>query len=95
MANPPKRRLKHWGWGYEDQQPPRDEVVQAAGAIRTHLGFGEGDVESPVSLADIQLPVPRLEPPAALAPICRTDPYERASHALGKSYPAVVRGSRA
>ncbi len=94
MADPPKRRLKHWGWGYEDSQPPHEEVLQAAAAIRSHLGFGEGEVERPVALAEVGLPEPRLEPPAALAPICRTDTYERASHALGKSYRDVVRGFR-
>ncbi len=94
MADPPHRRLKHWGWGYEDQQPARDEVVQAAAAIRAHLGFGEGEVESPVALDDIRLRESRLEPPAGLAGICRTSPYERASHALGKSYRDVVQGFR-
>jgi len=94
MADPPKRRLKHWGWGYEDLQPPRTEVLQAAAAIRSHLGFGEGEVESPVALAEVGISEPRLEPPAALAPICRTDTYERASHAMGKSYRDVVRGFR-
>ncbi len=94
MTNPPKRRLKHWGWGYEDQQSPYAEVVQAAGAIRSHLGFGEGEVERPAALEDIPLPEPRIEPPRALAGICRTDPYDRISHALGKSYRDVVRGFR-
>ena len=26
------RRLKHWGWGYEDQQPPREQVEGIAKA---------------------------------------------------------------
>ena len=29
MAVAAKRRLKFWGWGYEDQQPPPDELRQA------------------------------------------------------------------
>ena len=94
MAEPPTRRLKHWGWGYEDQQPPHHEVVQGAAAIRSHLGFGEGDVERPVGLDGVSLPEPRIEAPAVLAAVCRTDLYERASHALGKSYRDVVRGFR-
>ena len=53
-----ERRLKHWGWGYEDQQPSHDEVVAAAEGIRAHLGFGEGEVERPVALDDVQ-PAPR------------------------------------
>jgi alkyldihydroxyacetonephosphate synthase len=38
------------------------------------------------------LPPPRVEPPAALAAIASTDPYDRASHTYGKSYRDVVRG---
>ena len=33
-------------------------------------------------------------PPASLAAICRSDPYERAAHAYGKSYRDVVRAFR-
>jgi len=88
------RRLKHWGWGREDQQLPHEQVVQAAAGIRAHLGFGEGEVERPVGLGDVRLRPPRLRPPPALAGICHTDDYERASHALGKSYRDVVRGFR-
>ena len=45
-------------------------------------------------LRDVELPRPRLAPPAALAEICSADAYERASHAYGKSYRDVVRGFR-
>ena len=33
------RRLKHWGWGYEDQQPPREQVEGIAKAVTERLGF--------------------------------------------------------
>jgi len=88
------RRLKHWGWGHEDQQLPHEQVVQAAAGIRTHLGFGEGEVGRPVPLEDLQLRASRIQPPPALAGICDSGDYERASHALGKSYRDVVRGFR-
>ena len=94
MATDRERRLKHWGWGYEDQQPSHDEVVATAEALRAHLGFGDGEVEAPVPLEDVVLPSPRITPPPALAEICRTDDHSRASHALGKSYRDVVRGFR-
>ena len=45
-------------------------------------------------LEAIELPEPRLEPPAALAEICSSERYERVSHALGKAYRDVVRGLR-
>jgi alkyldihydroxyacetonephosphate synthase len=88
------RRLKFWGWGYEDQQPPRSEVEGAAAAMRQHLGFGPAEVERPVELDDLELPPPQLEPPASLGDLCASDTYERAAHAYGKSYRDVVRAFR-
>ena len=89
-----ERRRKFWGWGYEDQQPPAAEVEQAGRGAREHLGFGPADVEPPPRLEDVELPPPRIEPPASLAGICRSDPYERASHAYGKAYRDLVRAFR-
>ena len=90
----PPRRRKFWGWGYEDQQPPHEEVEAAAAGIVAHLGFGANDVERPVRVEDLDLPEPRLAPPSALAGICAADPHARASHALGKAYRDVVRAFR-
>src|SRR3954468_9732897 len=88
------RRLKFWGWGHEDHHPPPDEVQATAAAAREHLGFGPAEVEQPARLEDLELQPPRIEPPAALAPICSSSPYERATHAYGKSYRDIVRGFR-
>ncbi len=90
----PTRRRKFWGWGFEDQQPAHDQVEAAAAAARAHLGFGPAEVERPALLEGFELPRSRLEPPGSLAEICRTDPYERAAHAYGKSYRDVVRAFR-
>src|SRR3954454_17123173 len=89
------RRLKWWGWGYEDQQPSPEEVRQAAAGIREHLGFEPEKVEPPPSLEDLELPEPRLRPPGgALAEIVADDTYARASHAYGKAYRDIVRAFR-
>jgi alkyldihydroxyacetonephosphate synthase len=88
------RQLKFWGWGYEDQQPPQNEVQATAAAARAHLGFEPAEVEQPARLGDIDLPAPRLEPPASLAAICSSDPYERVTHAYGKAYRDIVRAFR-
>ena len=88
------RRRKFWGWGYEDQQPPHEEVVEAAAGIRAHLGFGADEVERPVALDDLELPPPRLTPPDSLAGICASGTYERAAHAYGRSYRDLVRAFR-
>ena len=89
-----ERRRKFWGWGYEDQQPPAGEVERAGRGAREHLGFGPGEVEPPPRLEDVQLPLPRIDPPASLEHICRSDPYERASHTYGKAYRDLVRALR-
>ena len=39
-----ERRLKHWGWGYEDQAPTATQMREAAEGIRARFGFG-GEVE--------------------------------------------------
>src|SRR3954471_15421944 len=90
----PASRRKFWGWGPEDRQPPHDQVAQLAAAARQQLGFGPAEAERPARVEDLELPPPRLEPPAALAAICSTDPFERATHAYGKAYRDLVRALR-
>jgi alkyldihydroxyacetonephosphate synthase len=93
-VNAAARRLKHWGWGFDDEQPTPGQVRDAAAFLAQTLGFGSAEPESPVPLSEVTLPAPRLAPPPALAPICATDTYERARHAQGASYRDVVRGFR-
>jgi alkyldihydroxyacetonephosphate synthase len=88
------RRRKHWGWGFEDEQASHDELVAAAPGIVEHLGFGSTDIERFVPLEEVDLPAPRVAPPAALEDICVADVHARASHAWGRSYSDVVRGFR-
>ncbi|MGZ4343998.1 MAG: FAD-binding oxidoreductase, partial [Solirubrobacteraceae bacterium] len=89
-----ERRLKHWGWGYEDEQPSPEEVTQAAAFITGRLGFGSTEPERPVPLSGVSLPPPRLSPPASIDGICRSDDYDRALHAYGRSYRDIVRAFR-
>jgi alkyldihydroxyacetonephosphate synthase len=88
-----ERRLKHWGWGYEDQAPSRRELEEAAAAIRERFGFG-GELEEPVPLDEVKLRAPRLKVPGAFGDLFTDDHYERVAHALGKAYRDVVRGFR-
>jgi alkyldihydroxyacetonephosphate synthase len=88
------RRRKFWGWGFEDQQPPPEQVEATAAAAREHLGLPPADIERPVALDDIELRPPRLDPPASLAHICATERYERVTHSYGKAYRDIVRAFR-
>ncbi|MFN8215421.1 MAG: FAD-binding oxidoreductase [Solirubrobacterales bacterium] len=88
-----ERRLKHWGWGYEDQAPSGRQLREAAAGIRERFGFG-GEVEKPVPLEAVELRPPRLRRPSGLGDLFSDERYERVSHALGKAYRDVVRGFR-
>ena len=88
------RRRNFWGWGYEDETPGEKELKDGAVGARAHLGFEPAEPELPVAIADVELPAPRLEPPASLNEICSSDPHDRASHAYGKAYRDVIRAFR-
>ena len=86
------RRLKHWGWGFEDEQPSPGEVAAAAQGIAAHLGFGSADVEQHAPLPS--LPAPLLKPDSSVEEVCLTDDYERCLHAYGRSYSDIVKAFR-
>jgi alkyldihydroxyacetonephosphate synthase len=88
------RRRKHWGWGYEDEQPSPEEVRAAAQGIAPVLGFGSPEPEEPVPIEAVELPEPRVELPSELDEICSVDSYDRAAHAYGKAYRDIVRAFR-
>jgi alkyldihydroxyacetonephosphate synthase len=88
-----RRRLKHWGWGWEDQAPSRGDLLNAAVGIGERLGFG-GEPEAAVPLGEIAIRESRLRAPGGFGDLFTDDHYERVSRSLGKAYRDVVRGFR-
>jgi alkyldihydroxyacetonephosphate synthase len=86
------RRRKHWGWGFEDQQPTVEQIQATAALVEQRMGIVPAEPLAPVPLDAVTLTAPRVQPPPQLAEICATDVHARASHALGKSYMDLVRG---
>ncbi len=88
------KRLKFWGWGYEDEGP--DEAARA----RLARGLGERFDRSDLAptpyprISELALPAPRVRAPAALAALTSDDPWERARHAHGQGYRDIVRTLR-
>jgi alkyldihydroxyacetonephosphate synthase len=87
------RRLKHWGWGYEDQAPTAAQLAEAAAGIRERFGFG-GEVRGAVPLEEVEVRASRLRRPEAFGDLFTDAKYERVSRALGKAYRDIVRGHR-
>jgi alkyldihydroxyacetonephosphate synthase len=84
------RRRKHWGWGFEDEQPRTEDLRAMAPLLREQLGFEPQEVEEPVPLHAVTLPEPRIAPPAALADLCDLGVHERATHAQGKALADIL-----
>src|SRR5581483_7118834 len=84
-----RRKLRFWGWGYADEGlTPDEESRVRAGAAR----YGKDLKEiAPPTLADFDLPAPRVAAPASLAGVLSASPYDRLTHTYGKSYPDVAR----
>ena len=88
-----ERRRNWWGWGYDDAAMTDDQVASLAAAVAGRLGTSVDPAPTP-RIEDVSLREPRVAPPSSLAPLCRTDTYERALHSYGRSYRDVVRGFR-
>lgn len=85
-----RRRLRFWGWGYADEQLTAEEETRVRAAAARAIGHAPAEDADPVE-ADFDLPAPRIAAPASLAPLISATPYDRLTHAYGKSFADVAR----
>ncbi len=90
MASPDARRRSWWGWGWEDQAVPADQLDALAPVVSEQLGT-RVERRDPARVEDLDLPDPGVSPPTALADRCSDEPRDRALHAYGRSFRDVVR----
>jgi alkyldihydroxyacetonephosphate synthase len=85
-----RQRLRFWGWGYEGEDLSAEEAERIRASAARAIGHAPDEIPPPVE-ADFDLPAPRATAPASLAPMVSATPYDRLTHALGKSFGDVVR----
>ena len=93
MADSTTTRRSFWGWGNENGGPDSAQQEGIRATMEQRLG-GALELAPAPKLDDLDLPTPRIKPPAALAERCSTDPFDRAGHTYGKSFRDIVRGAR-
>jgi alkyldihydroxyacetonephosphate synthase len=84
----------HWGWGFQEQRPSREQVAELARVAGERLGFEPGEIEDGVPPGDAELPQPRIDPPPALTELFSSETGDRATHTYGKAYRDIVRAFR-
>jgi alkyldihydroxyacetonephosphate synthase len=94
-AGPPAPRQRWWGWGEDGHDGPLPSG--AVNLLRDELGDG-GERVDPVTLDEVTLPAPGLDPAARAALVdavgeayVTDDHAQRVSHAAGRSYPDLLR----
>jgi alkyldihydroxyacetonephosphate synthase len=83
-------RRSFWGWGLQSDEPSESDRAATAERLSKRFAVALAPPRPP-QVEDLELRAPRIQPPAALAPICDTSTHERAGHSYGKSYRDVVR----
>ncbi|HEY8481884.1 MAG TPA: FAD-binding oxidoreductase [Spirillospora sp.] len=79
-----------WGWGNVEDEVRGRELEALLTRVRA-LTSGELVGHEPPDVSALDLPAPRVAPPASLAGLCSSDPADRAGHARGKAFRDVVR----
>lgn len=86
-----KPRRKFWGWGYEGDVIPPDEMRWLEGRWAKQFMVSQFERTPPPTEEEIRLRPCRLTIPARLRDMCTTEQYERLFHSYGSSFLDSVR----
>jgi len=85
------RKLKYWGWGYENSGLDADQTKTLLETFAEGFGINPANDGAFPALDAIDLPAARLEAPAKLYGVCTSDTHDRVVHAFGQSQPDSIR----
>jgi len=89
------RKRSWWGWGWEDEAIPLNQLERMAAGGRTSAMLGDSPtILDPPPISELALRAPRVKPPDALEAWCSTTDEDRVGHTFGKAYRDVVRALR-
>jgi len=91
MAKANQPRLKIYGWGRENEGMTPEEEAFVMGGYHRLFGISEFPSHAVPTPSEYVLRAPRIAPPASLAGICTSEPYERALHAHSKGFTDSLR----
>jgi alkyldihydroxyacetonephosphate synthase len=95
MATPSTTgRRKFWGWGLEHEGLDSAELEELGRTFAERFGLDGVRIQDPPRVEELDLPEPRVAPPASLETLFTAEPYERAAHAYGKSFRDIARAFR-
>jgi alkyldihydroxyacetonephosphate synthase len=80
-----RRQKKFYAWGYADEDLTPEEIRPWEEEIAKRYGINSFDVTPPPKADEISLRKPRVDVPAALQSIVRTDHLTRLEHSYGKA----------
>ena len=84
-------RLKHYGWGREDEGMTAEEQAFVLGRYHAKFARDAFETKAVPRLEDLALRAQRVALPSSLAAFCTSERYDRVAHTYGKSYPDYVR----
>ena len=86
-----EKKLKFWGWGYDDQTLTEVEAKGIAAHISKSTGIDSNDYIAPPQIHEVCLPKAKVSIPNELKNLVSQNDYDRAAHTYGKSYPDYIR----